>query len=117
MSDEKDDLFSESPSVEHTREVRRAVAPILADVRRRSRRRLFAWIVGGAALATAGVAGLVLYRERDVPRGEFAELDQVLFGDDDEALTIAEVGSDLDADFFEEMEEIENLKDEDFENS
>jgi hypothetical protein len=113
MTDERDDLFSESPSHEHQTAVREAVAPILTEHRKRARRGFFGWIAAGSVLATAGFAGLVLFRVSNRGVTESVALDEVLFGGDEEPLAITE--ADLEIDFFEDLEEIETLGEEDFE--
>ncbi|MEK7354873.1 MAG: hypothetical protein AAB250_00390 [Bdellovibrionota bacterium] len=123
MSDAKkpggDDFFSETPSADHARAVREAVTPILADHRKRSRRGLLGWIAGGVVFASACVAGVVLVRDRGAAPGEeFAELDALLFDESsgDEVFVIGEAEGELDFDLFDDLDVLESLNDDDFEN-
>ena len=129
MTDRWDDLLSETPSPEHEHKVMSAVAPVLEDARKRSRRRLLGWI-WTAGLGTAGVGALaaVLFvrnRAAHLPAAEdtaISALDDLDLStsDDGESLQedlelIAADTQEIDFDLIAQLDELLDLSEADLE--
>jgi hypothetical protein len=120
VSNRWDDLLSETPSNDHARKVMDAVSPVLAEARKRDRRKLFAWIwTAGLGTACAGAfAAVMITRQRqatptandDATLAVLDELDPTAEGGEDLELIAAET-QELDFDLLAQLDELSELND------